>query len=49
MFRQAVEEIGEKKILGVVVNAVEPQTKKYIDRYYGYYNLQKPPGMESVA
>jgi tyrosine-protein kinase Etk/Wzc len=49
LFRQAVEEIGEKKILGVVVNAVEPQSKKYMDKYYGYYYHQKPPGMESVA
>jgi capsular exopolysaccharide synthesis family protein len=49
MFRQAVEEIGEKKILGVVVNAVEPQTKKYADKYYGTYYSQQPPNAESAA
>lgn len=49
MFRQAVEEIGEKKILGVIVNAVEPQKKKYIDKYYGYYHQRKPTAEESVA
>jgi len=49
MFRQAVEEIGEKKILGVVLNGVEPQKKKYIDKYYGYYYQQKGPKEESVA
>ncbi|MGE5698962.1 MAG: CpsD/CapB family tyrosine-protein kinase [Deltaproteobacteria bacterium] len=37
MFRQAVEEIGEKNILGVVLNGVEPQTEKYYHRYYGKY------------
>jgi Mrp family chromosome partitioning ATPase len=42
MFRQAVEEMGEKKILGVILNGVEPQNKRYMDKYYGYY-YQKPP------
>ncbi|HEX7573877.1 MAG TPA: CpsD/CapB family tyrosine-protein kinase, partial [Bacteroidota bacterium] len=31
MFKQATEEIGEKKILGVVLNGVEPKS----DRHYG--------------
>ncbi len=47
MFRQAVEEIGEPKILGVIVNAVEPQKKKYIDKYYGYYHQRVPTAEES--
>jgi capsular exopolysaccharide synthesis family protein len=37
MFRQAVEEIGDKNILGVVLNAVEQQSQKYYKRYYGKY------------
>ncbi len=42
MFRQAMEEIGEKKLVGVVLNGVEPQTEKYYQRYYGkYYQHQK--------
>ena len=49
MFRQAVDEIGEKKILGVIINGVEPQKKKYIDKYYGYYHQRKPAAEETVA
>ena len=37
MFKQAMDEIGEKKLLGVVLNAVEPQSEKYYQRYYGKY------------
>lgn len=37
MFQQAVEEIGEKKILGVVLNGVEPKSERYYGRYYGHY------------
>jgi capsular exopolysaccharide synthesis family protein len=37
MFRQALDDIGEKKLLGVVLNAVEPQSKKYYQRYYENY------------
>lgn len=37
MFRQALEDIGEKKLLGVVLNAVERQSKKYYQRYYEQY------------
>jgi len=36
MFRQATEEIGEKKILGVVLNGVEPKSERYYGRYYGH-------------
>jgi protein-tyrosine kinase len=39
LFRQVLEEIGEKKLIGVVLNAVEPQPERYYQRYYGkYYN-----------
>ncbi|RJP20367.1 MAG: polysaccharide biosynthesis tyrosine autokinase [Deltaproteobacteria bacterium] len=37
MFQQASEEIGEKKILGVVLNGVEPKSDRYYGRYYGHY------------
>ena len=37
MFKQATEEIGEKKILGVVLNGVEPKSDRYYGKYYGHY------------
>ena len=37
MFQQATEEIGEKKILGVVLNGVEPKSDRYYGKYYGHY------------
>ena len=37
MFKQAAEEIGEKKILGVVLNGVEPKSERYYGKYYGEY------------
>jgi capsular exopolysaccharide synthesis family protein len=37
MFKQAVEEIGEKKILGIVLNGVEQKSDRYYGRYYGHY------------
>ncbi len=37
MFQQAAEEIGDKKILGVVLNGVEPKSDRYYGRYYGKY------------
>jgi len=37
MFQQATEEIGEKKILGVVLNGVERRSEKYYSHYYGSY------------
>jgi protein-tyrosine kinase len=37
MFKQVMDEIGEKKLLGVVLNAVEPHSEKYYQRYYGKY------------
>jgi capsular exopolysaccharide synthesis family protein len=41
LFRQAMEEIGEKKLLGVLLNAVKPQSHRYYQRYYGKY-YKKP-------
>ena len=37
MLRQAIEEIGEQKILGVVINRVKPMTERYYNQYYGKY------------
>jgi len=37
MLKQAIEEIGEKNIIGVVLNGVEPHNEKYYKRYYGKY------------
>jgi len=41
LFRQAVEEVGEKQILGVVLNCVEPRTERYYHKYYGKYYRKK--------
>lgn len=37
MLRQAIEEIGERKVLGVVINRVKPMADKYYKQYYGNY------------
>jgi tyrosine-protein kinase Etk/Wzc len=37
MLRQAAEEVGEEKVIGVVLNGVMPQNQKYYHRYYGKY------------
>ena len=37
MLRQALEELGEEKILGVVLNGVKPPPEGYYQRYYGSY------------
>jgi tyrosine-protein kinase Etk/Wzc len=37
MLRQVVEDMGKEKIMGVVLNCVEPQSQKYYKRYYGKY------------
>ena len=41
LFRHAVEEIGDKKILGVILNCVEPQKERYYQKYYGKYYRKK--------
>ncbi len=41
LLRQAVEEIGSKNVIGVVLNGVEPQKEKYYQRYYGKYYRKK--------
>ncbi|MBP2674442.1 MAG: Tyrosine-protein kinase EpsD [Deltaproteobacteria bacterium] len=37
LFRQALEELGERKIMGVVLNGEEKKSDKYYSRYYGKY------------
>jgi protein-tyrosine kinase len=37
MFRQALEELGEASVLGVVLNGVEPPSVRYYHKYYGRY------------
>ena len=37
MLRQALEDIGEKKLLGVLLNGAAPQSERYYQRYYGKY------------
>ncbi len=41
LLRQAVEEVGDKKILGVILNCVEPQKERYYQKYYGKYYRKK--------
>jgi len=39
MLGQALEDVGEQKVLGVVLNGVETKSQKYYRKYYGkYYN-----------
>ncbi len=47
MFQQATEEIGEKKILGVVLNGVEPKSERHYGHYYGHYYTK--PKQESIS
>jgi len=37
MLRQAVEDIEKEKVMGVVLNYVDPQRQKYYRQYYGKY------------
>jgi succinoglycan biosynthesis transport protein ExoP len=42
-FRQAIEELGERKIMGVVLNGEEQKSGKYYSKYYGKYYKQVYP------
>jgi capsular exopolysaccharide synthesis family protein len=44
LLRQAVEELGTGKIMGVVLNGDEKKSDKYYSRYYG--NYYKPSDIE---
>lgn len=37
LLRQALEELGERKIMGVVLNGEEKKSDKYYSKYYGKY------------
>jgi capsular exopolysaccharide synthesis family protein len=37
MIKQAIGEIGEDRIIGVVINGVESEKNRYYKRYYGKY------------
>ncbi len=37
MLRQAMEELGEKNVLGAVLNGVEVASDSYYRKYYGSY------------
>jgi protein-tyrosine kinase len=41
LFRDALEDIGEKKLLGVLLNGVEPHSERYYQRYYGKYYIKQ--------
>ncbi len=41
MLAQAVEEVGEQNVLGVVLNGVEQKGQRYYNKYYGRYYHSK--------
>jgi len=48
LFRQAIEELGERKIVGVVLNGEEKKPDKYYHKYYGkYYQVAHTEGKRS--
>jgi tyrosine-protein kinase Etk/Wzc len=48
LFRQAIDELGERKIVGVVLNGEEKKTDKYYQKYYGkYYQVAHTEGKRS--
>ncbi|MBI5575806.1 MAG: CpsD/CapB family tyrosine-protein kinase [Deltaproteobacteria bacterium] len=46
LFANAIEDIGANKVVGVVLNGVEPKRQKYYERYYGKY-YKKADGEEA--
>jgi len=42
LFRQAIDDLGERKILGVVLNGEEKKTDHYYHKYYGRYYQATP-------
>ena len=48
LFRQAIEDLGERKIVGVVLNGEEKKSNKYYHKYYGkYYQVGHGEGKRS--
>jgi capsular exopolysaccharide synthesis family protein len=47
LFRQAIDELGERKIIGVVLNGEEKKPGKYYQKYYGkYYQVANTKGKQ---
>jgi len=45
LFRQAIEDLGERKIVGVVLNGEEKKSDKHYHKYYGkYYQVAHTEG-----
>lgn len=43
MLREALDEVGAKNVIGVVINGVEPRNDAYYQKYYGkYYRSARP-------
>jgi hypothetical protein len=36
-----LEDIGEKKLLGVLLNGVAPESERYYQQYYGKYYIRQ--------
>ncbi|HBO69743.1 MAG TPA: hypothetical protein DD658_06250 [Deltaproteobacteria bacterium] len=48
LFRQAIDDLGEGKIVGVVLNGEEKKPDKYYHKYYGkYYQVAHAEGKRS--
>jgi capsular exopolysaccharide synthesis family protein len=48
LFRQAIEELGERKIVGVVLNGEVKKSDNYYHKYYGkYYQVAHTEGKRS--
>jgi capsular exopolysaccharide synthesis family protein len=48
LFRQAIDELGEGRIVGVVLNGDEKKPDKYYHKYYGkYYQVARTEGKRS--
>jgi len=45
LFRQAIEDLGERKIVGVILNGEVKKPDKYYHKYYGkYYQVENKKG-----
>jgi Mrp family chromosome partitioning ATPase len=48
LFRQAIGELGERKIVGVILNGEEKKSDKFYHKYYGkYYQTAHTEGKRS--